>query len=366
MMIQSPHPFVRFVNVRKTYDGETLVVKDLHLSVQKGEFLSLLGPSGSGKTTCLMMLAGFETVTSGEIHVDGRALHTVPPHRRNIGMVFQNYALFKHMSVIENVSFALKMRRVPKDEIATRARRALAMVQLDGLEDRMPSQLSGGQQQRAAVARAVVFEPQIILMDEPLGALDKQLREQLQLEIKQLHRQLGVTVIYVTHDQSEALTMSDRIAVFHQGEIQQLDTPQRLYAEPRNSFVASFIGENNLLPARVIQMEKGQFTAEIERGIRLTGVATTSRFAGATITVSVRPERIALRQPDRTYPNSVDGIVEDMVYHGDHVRCWARLPGGARLLVKLADDHGAAVLRPGAAATFGWDAADCRALDDVA
>ena len=365
-MMQQPTPFVRFVNVQKTYDGQNLVVKDLHLSVQKGEFLSLLGPSGSGKTTCLMMLAGFETVTSGEIHVGGRPLHRVPPHRRNIGMVFQNYALFKHMSVIENVSFALKMRRVPKDEIVARARRALAMVQLHGLEDRMPSQLSGGQQQRAAVARAVVFEPEIILMDEPLGALDKQLREQLQLEIKQLHRQLGVTVIYVTHDQSEALTMSDRIAVFHNGEIQQLDTPQRLYAEPRNIFVASFIGENNLLPARVISMEQGQFTAEIEGGIRVAGVATTSRFAGAGITVCIRPERIGVSAPDHRYANSVEGLVEDMVYHGDHVRCWARLPGGGKLLVKLSGDSGAAGLRPGAPVAFGWDSADCRALDDVA
>ncbi len=204
-----PHgqTIVRFEGVDKSYDGETLVVRDLHLAVRAGEFLTLLGPSGSGKTTCLLMLAGFETVTRGEIYLKGRPLSGVPPHRRGIGMVFQNYALFPHMTVEENLAFPLEVRRLPRDVIRARVQRALEMVQLEGFASRRPGQLSGGQQQRVALARALVFEPEIVLMDEPLGALDKQLRENMQMELKQLHRKLGVTVVYVTHDQSEALTL---------------------------------------------------------------------------------------------------------------------------------------------------------------
>ena len=225
-------PIVRFVGIGKTYDGVTRVIDDLHLDVERGEFLTLLGPSGSGKTTTLMMLAGFETPTAGEILLEGKPLSRLPPYKRQIGMVFQNYALFPHMTVAENIGFPLSVRGIARDEIAQRVERVLDMVQLAGFGGRRPAQLSGGQQQRIAVARALVFEPKLVLMDEPLGALDKQLREQMQLEIRRLHQRLGVTMVYVTHDQAEALTMSDRIAVFHRGKIQQLDGPEQLYETP--------------------------------------------------------------------------------------------------------------------------------------
>ena len=204
--------FVRFEKVDKSYDGKVLVVKGLDLDIAEGEFITMLGPSGSGKTTCLMMLAGFETATNGKIYLDDNEISNIPPHKRGIGMVFQNYALFPHMTVYENLAFPLRVRKIPKDETNKKIDKALSMVSLRGFESRMPMQLSGGQQQRVAVARALVFDPQVVLMDEPLGALDKNLRESMQYEIKHIHESIGVTVVYVTHDQGEALTMSNRIA----------------------------------------------------------------------------------------------------------------------------------------------------------
>jgi putative spermidine/putrescine transport system ATP-binding protein len=236
---------VTFTGVQKTYDGHTLVVRDINLDIQKGEFLSLLGPSGSGKTTTLMMLAGFESPTAGEILLNGQPITRTPPHKRNFGMVFQNYALFPHMTVADNIAYPLSVRKLDKNEIDTKVKRALDMVQMGHMGSRYPGQLSGGQQQRVALARALVFDPQLVLMDEPLGALDKQLREHMQLELKALHRRLGVTFVYVTHDQSEALTMSDRVAVFSEGVIQQIDAVDRLYETPANRFVASFVGDNS-------------------------------------------------------------------------------------------------------------------------
>ena len=247
--------YVSFQSVQKSYDGETLVIKNLNLETERGEFLTMLGPSGSGKTTCLMMLAGFETATHGEIILDGIPINNVPPHKRNIGMVFQNYALFPHMTVNENLAFPLQVRKLNKSEIEDRVKKALDMVQLGSFGSRRPMQLSGGQQQRVAVARALVFEPKLVLMDEPLGALDKQLREQMQYEIKHIHENLEVTVVYVTHDQGEALTMSNRIAVFDDGEIQQLAAPDILYEAPENAFVAQFIGENNTLFGNVNEVD---------------------------------------------------------------------------------------------------------------
>ncbi len=225
--------FVAFERVQKSYDGESLVVKDLNLEIGQGEFLTMLGPSGSGKTTCLMMLAGFETATHGEIRLDGKPINNIPPHKRGIGMVFQNYALFPHMTVGENLAFPLEVRKMSKPDIEAKVKRALDMVQMGDFAGRRPAQLSGGQQQRIALARALVFDAELVLMDEPLGALDKQLREHMQFEIKHIHEQLGVTVVYVTHDQSEALTMSDRIAVFNDGRIQQLAPPDVLYEATR-------------------------------------------------------------------------------------------------------------------------------------
>ena len=250
--------YVRFENVQKSYDGEVLVVKDLNLDIQKGEFVTMLGPSGSGKTTCLMMLAGFEPATHGEIFLDDKPINMVPPNKRGIGMVFQNYALFPHMSVAENLAFPLQVRGMSKADQEARVNRVLEMVELPQMAGRRIAQLSGGQQQRIAVARALVFEPDLVLMDEPLGALDKQLREQMQYEIKHIHENLGVTVVYVTHDQTEALTMSDRVAVFEDGVIQQLSSAESLYEEPQNSFVAQFIGENNKLNGKVAKIS-GKF-----------------------------------------------------------------------------------------------------------
>jgi putative spermidine/putrescine transport system ATP-binding protein len=258
--------FVKFDRVQKSYDGETLVVKDLNLDIGKGEFMTMLGPSGSGKTTCLMMLAGFETATFGDILLGGKPINNIPPHKRGIGMVFQNYALFPHMTVGENLSFPLEVRGMGKSERDEKVQRALDMVEMGAFGGRRPAQLSGGQQQRIALARALVFEPDLVLMDEPLGALDKNLREQMQFEIKHIHENLGVTVVYVTHDQSEALTMSDRIAVFDDGRIQQLASPDDLYERPENAFVAAFIGENNTLRGKVASIDGNYCKVRLDDG----------------------------------------------------------------------------------------------------
>jgi len=258
--------FVKFEKVDKSYDGEVLVVKDLNLDIPKGEFLTMLGPSGSGKTTTLMMLAGFETPTSGEIYLDGEAISSIPPYKRGIGMVFQNYALFPHMTVNENLSFPLEVRKLNKSDIKEKVEKALTMVELGDFGNRMPLQLSGGQQQRVALARALVFEPRLVLMDEPLGALDKKLREQMQYEIKHIHEQIGITVVYVTHDQNEALTMSNRIAVFNDGKIQQISSPNILYEKPENAFVAQFIGENNQIKGKVKSINGEMCVVKTEKG----------------------------------------------------------------------------------------------------
>src|SRR5580658_1305239 len=266
-------------------------VRGVSLDIRSGEFLTLLGPSGSGKTTTLMMIAGFEAPSDGDITIDGRSVVTLPPHRRNIGMVFQNYALFPHLTVAENIGFPLKQRGVDR---ATRARlvdESLELVRLPGYEARYPRQLSGGQQQRVALARAIVFRPRLLLMDEPLGALDKQLRESLQLEMRRLHADLGITFIYVTHDQEEALTMSDRIAVMNEGCIAQLGTPEDLYDRPCDRFVASFIGESNFLPCVVRGADNGEIMADCNGTVMRAPAASMTRV-GASATFTMRPERI--------------------------------------------------------------------------
>jgi putative spermidine/putrescine transport system ATP-binding protein len=354
---------VRFKDVQKSYDGETLVVKDLNLDVLRGEFLTLLGPSGSGKTTCLLMLAGFETTTRGEIILEGKTINHVPPYKRGIGFVFQNYALFPHMTVADNVAFPLLVRGVARPDIAARVGRALDMVQLGGFGGRRPAQLSGGQQQRVAVARALVFEPTLVLMDEPLGALDRQLREQMQYEIKRIHAELGVTVIYVTHDQSEALTMSDRIAVFHDGVVQQLATPARLYEEPENAFVARFIGENNRLRGRVSRLAGATCTVELAGGDRIEALAVNIGPVGSETTVSLRPERVQI-QPERgSCANVFDARVEELTYLGDHVRVRLGVCGRDDFIVKVPNAHRRVELQPGKAVQIGWHVDDGRALD---
>ena len=354
--------YVQFIEVEKTYDGETLVVKKLSLDVVRGEFLTLLGPSGSGKTTCLMMLAGFEAVTQGEIVLEGRPINNVPPYKRDIGVVFQNYALFPHMTVGENLAFPLEVRRVPKAEIEQRIARALDMVQLEGFRHRRPVQLSGGQQQRVAVARALVFEPKLVLMDEPLGALDKQLREQMQYEIRHIHERAGVTVVYVTHDQSEALTMSNRIAVLNHGRIQQLASPEELYERPENAFVAQFIGESNRLPGTVREVNGHTCVVEVDGGA-VHALAVKVDGAGTPSTLSLRPERVLLDPPPESCPNQFEARVEELIYHGDHTRLRVRACGRDDFVIKVPNAAGRAQLEVGAAIRIGWRIEDCRALD---
>ncbi|MEY4754156.1 MAG: hypothetical protein RJA44_1831 [Pseudomonadota bacterium] len=332
----STEPLVRFRNVQKTYDGQSLVVRSLDLDIQRGEFLSLLGPSGSGKTTTLMMLAGFESPTSGEILLDGHPITKTPPHKRNFGMVFQNYALFPHMTVADNVAYPLTVRKVPKADITKRVARALEMVQLGGKGERYPAQLSGGQQQRVALARALVFEPQLVLMDEPLGALDKQLREHMQIELKELHRQLGVTFVYVTHDQGEALTMSDRVAVFHDGEIQQIDRVDRLYETPVNRFVAGFVGDSTLLTGTLGAASASHGELVLAGGERLQGVHVDASTPGAAIVASIRPERIEAHRQPPAGANVLQAAVNDVIYFGDHLRLRCAIAGQEQATVKVA------------------------------
>jgi putative spermidine/putrescine transport system ATP-binding protein len=355
---------VRFVNVQKSYDGETLVVKNLNLDIAKGEFVTMLGPSGSGKTTTLMMLAGFEPATHGEIYLKGNPINNVPPHKRGIGMVFQNYALFPHMTVNENLAFPLEVRNVPKPEIEARVKKVLKMVELPHMGNRRPGQLSGGQQQRIAVARALVFEPDLVLMDEPLGALDKQLREQMQYEIKHIHERLGVTVVYVTHDQGEALTMSNRIAVFNDGVIQQLSTPDELYERPRNSFVAQFIGENNKLKGTVEAIAgDGVASVKLDSGEVVKAAAINVTAKGERTLLSVRPERIEINPVKGRADVLLTGEVAETIYLGDHIRMRLDVAGHDDFIVKLPNKAGNEELSTGSKVKVGWKAEDCRALD---
>lgn len=358
-------PYVRFADIRKSYDGETLVVKNLNLDIARGEFLTMLGPSGSGKTTCLMMLAGFETATHGEIFLDGSPINHVAPHKRDIGMVFQNYALFPHMTVAENLMFPLKVRKVSSAEATSRVDRVLDMVGLGDLGSRRPAQLSGGQQQRVAVARALVFEPKLVLMDEPLGALDKQLREQMQFEIKDIHENLGVTVVYVTHDQSEALTMSNRIAVFSEGVIQQLAAPDELYEQPSNAFVAQFIGENNRLCGTVTEIDGAEsVTVRTDSGAVVRALPVNVGGVGSKTTLSLRPERVVVEPEPGDFPNVFDAQVMELIYLGDHIRTRINIAGHDDFVIKVANTHKATRnLKPGTQIQIGWHINDCRALD---
>ena len=362
-MAQTRPSIVRFDRVQKSYDGETLVVKDLNLDIEEGEFLTMLGPSGSGKTTCLMMLAGFEPATHGEIYLNDRPINHVAPHRRDIGMVFQNYALFPHMTVAENLAFPLQVRRRPKAEIGARVERVLDMVRLAGFGGRRPAQLSGGQQQRVAVARALVFEPALVLMDEPLGALDKNLREEMQYEIKHIHESLGVTVIYVTHDQSEALTMSSRIAVFNDGVIQQLATPSVLYEEPENCFVAQFIGENNRLNGRVAAVDGNYCRVTLDDGASVRALKVNVDGERTPTTLSLRPERVAIEPDGEAAENVLSGRVEELIYLGDHIRARVSVASTEAFIVKVPNAHRHARLSEGMTVRLGWAADDCRALD---
>ena len=304
------HPgALRLRQLTKTY-GHATAVEDVSLDIAAGEFLTLLGPSGSGKTTLLMMIAGFTHPTAGDVLADGRVITTSPPERRGFGMVFQGYALFPHMTVAQNVAYPLRVRHRPRAEIAERVRAALALVRLKGLDDRKPAQLSGGQQQRVAIARALVFVPGVLLLDEPLGALDRQLRAEVQAELKVLHGELGATFVYVTHDQDEALSMSDRVAIVHRGRIEQAGPPATLYEQPRTRFVAEFLGRSNCLSGSLVGREAGCAMIDIA-GCR---VLHRGEIAGPEALLAIRPEKMTL--DDSASANRVPGRVVATAYLG--------------------------------------------------
>ena len=339
--------------VTKRYGSEA-VVAGVSLAIAAGEFFTLLGPSGSGKTTTLSMLAGFVVPDEGKVMLGGQDMTHVPPRGRGLGMVFQNYAIFPHLDVAENVAFPLSVRGTPKAEIARRVADALAMVKLDGFGKRYARQLSGGQQQRVALARAIVAHPSIVLMDEPLGALDKNLRFHMQVEIKDIQRRLGMTAIYVTHDQEEALTMSDRIAIMNGGRIAQMGPPREVYEMPDSRFVASFLGEANLLPVR----REGA-------AMRGPGGAVLQADAGAAAgaTLFVRPEKVAIAAgAAEAAPNRLPGTVLHASFLGNVVRYEVDVGEGARVLCDAANGPGAALHEPGTAVTLSWRAEDSRLL----
>jgi spermidine/putrescine ABC transporter ATP-binding subunit len=331
---------VEIREVSKLYGG-VIAVRHFTLSIPRGEFVTLLGPSGCGKTTVLNMIAGFEAPTSGQIRIDGRDVTNVPPHQRDTGMVFQNYALFPHMSVFDNVAFGLRMRKLDRNAVKTGVERALEMVKLSGMGARRVKQLSGGQQQRVALARAIVFGPRVLLLDEPLSALDKNLRTQMQFELSELHERTGLTTVFVTHDQGEALSMSDRIVVMSRGEIQQISEPLELYSRPANSFVASFIGEINRLPMARLKRQGASVAFEFPGSILLTTASSESLDFedNERVCVFVRPEHIALADAASQMSNVVPAKVESHIYQGTHtltrVVCAGlgqiemRVPGGA-------------------------------------
>jgi spermidine/putrescine ABC transporter ATP-binding subunit len=340
------------------YYGEVAAIRGVDLHVHAGEFLTLLGPSGSGKTTTLMAVAGFVEPSEGDIRIDGRSVRGLPPDRRNLGVVFQSYALFPHMSVFENVAFPLRMRRMGRAAIAERVGRTLELVQLGRLGERRIQQISGGQQQRVALARALVFEPPVLLMDEPLGALDRKLREQMQLEIKRLQRSLGLTVLYVTHDQEEALVLSDRVAVLNEGLVHQVGSPAEVYERPATAFVAAFVGESNFLAAVAEAVTPDRVTLRVDGLERPVHAPAAAVATGQPVRVMVRPEAVRLGPPDAGAgaDNALPGRIEEVVYLGQAVRYLVRV-GGLPLVAREPHRGGEPIRPVGAAVTASWPVA---------
>src|SRR3954464_5116304 len=325
-------PDIRLTGVRKLF-GDVAAVDGVDLDIRRGEFFTLLGPSGSGKTTCLRMIAGFERPDEGRIELAGDDVSRLPPAERDVNTVFQDYALFPHMSVAENVAYGLKVRKVAKGERAQRVEEALAMVRLEGYGDRRPSQLSGGQRQRVALARALVNRPRVLLLDEPLGALDLKLRQQLQVELKRIQSEVGITFVYVTHDQDEALTMSDRIAVMDGGHVLQVGSPRDVYEEPGSRFVAGFVGVSNLLELPVEKSEGDLLTLRLGEGEAVTGEQKGGAPEGAIAVVTIRPERIALGSKPEAGDCHAHGTVRESLYAGPTSRFVVELDGGGELMV---------------------------------
>ncbi|MGE0769275.1 MAG: ABC transporter ATP-binding protein [Hyphomicrobiaceae bacterium] len=325
---------LKLAGVSKRY-GDIDALTDAHLLVQKGECVTLLGPSGSGKTTLLNIVAGLLTLDKGEVWIEDRLSTHLPPYARDIGMVFQNYALFPHMTVFENIAFPLRMRRMGRSEIAARVAKALGAVSLEDKADRMPSELSGGQQQRIALARALVYEPSIILMDEPLAALDKKLREQLQLEIRRVQRDLGITMLYVTHDQQEALLLSDRICLMNNARIEQIGTPDDLYFRPQTLFAADFIGEANIFDADVLEVSGGTALLRGPAGSTLRATTDLPLTPGRTVKAMIRPERLGLRVADRApADNSIPARISEKAFLGESTKYYAVVSTGHTFIIK--------------------------------
>lgn len=333
----APQPDIELQDVLKTFDGEP-AVQDLNLQVQPGEFFSLLGPSGCGKTTTLRLIAGFETPTAGSLRIRGQEMAPVPPYQRPVNTVFQSYALFRHLSVWDNVAFGLRLQKRPKAELRSRVTAALQQVKMDRFAQRFPAQLSGGQQQRVALARALVNRPAVLLLDEPLGALDLKLRKEMQLELANLHRSLGLTFVMVTHDQEEALSLSDRIAVMNQGRIEQVGSPSDIYENPQTAFVADFIGDTNLLRGRVEQSDSATVKLVTEAGLPVW-TARRSDWNGTLpqqLVVSIRPERILVSEPGHAgarSPNCHAGRLKQVMYLGPNIQCQVELSTGEELTV---------------------------------
>lgn len=340
----SDTPAIELRDVIKRF-GETSAVDRVSLQIGDGEFFSLLGPSGCGKTTTLRMIAGFEYPSSGEIVIHGRPMVTIPPHKRPVNTVFQSYALFPHMSVEQNVAFGLQMQRLPKQEIAPRVGEALELVRLSHLAQRRPNQLSGGQQQRVALARALVNQPEVLLLDEPLGALDQKLRKEMQLELKSLQHRIGITFIFVTHDQEEALTMSDRIAVMSQGKVLQVGSPTEIYERPSCRFVADFIGETNFIDGSVVESDGGYSSIITPDGLRFRGLASRPLPAGTPATLSIRPEKLrltTLEQANLDQAAALPVSVELVSYIGSDTRITVRL--NARRTLDVWEQNGRSTL----------------------
>ena len=338
--------------------GAVVAVDSVDLIVEAGEFITLLGPSGSGKTTIMLMIAGFIEPTAGQIVVDDIDIAGVAPERRNIGMVFQNYALFPHMTVFDNIAFPLKMRRWPKTHIADAVRDALGIVRLEGFAERYPRQLSGGQQQRVALARALVYRPPALLMDEPLGALDKKLREELQIEIKHIQSQLGLTVIYVTHDQSEALTMSDRIAVMDHGHILQLGPPETLYRLPSTPFVADFLGDSNFLAGTIVAVEAEHDVVETATSLRFVIPHFEGTRQGDRVECALRPEYVVLSSGNGSTDNAFTARVVERIYLGELTKLRVELASGDTLTVSRQSRLSSHSVEEGQEVAVGWNCGD--------
>ncbi len=360
-------PALQLLEVRKAY-GEVSALHEMSLAVTEGSLLFLLGPSGCGKTTTLRIIAGFTRQDAGQVRIHGASVDGVPPERRNLGMVFQNYALFPHMTVFQNVAFGLRMRRETGDRVAARVRRALDLVRLAGLEARFPRELSGGQQQRVALARAVVIEPALLLLDEPLSNLDLKLREEMRSEIRGLQRALGITTIFVTHDQDEAISMADEIVVMKDGRIVQIGTPTELYERPASRFVAHFIGESNLEAGKVESLRQPGIVRVDAAGLSVLAAAATPWSPGDPVAIAVRPERIRLIREDAgsalSTANAFPGTVEECIFRGPTRRYRVRLPHGSAWSVDEPAGR-AAVLAPGASVQVEWQPEDCLAIPDA-